>query len=374
MITKSNYFAEVKNIGVSKLTDSLAKTHTFIEKITKNGSNWDISNPVLSEVIKNHFVLINAFEQEQAGDFLKKHVIVAKIDKPVVKRQIISKGANLIKTDMLPNKFKVSKGDTLFDVKKQKNITVTKVSKPSKTSALKDEPLIIDIKYNDGKKAINMPVGERFVEINETAIAQPEPSRKKAIKIKVSKTARKKSKTKRSFVKPEKAPVTVKKYSLELQHIKKYLNMEGKNVKSTSLFRFEEAISKAIKSDDYLTHKTLLTTIHSTISQVCEKLKASKIEYIDNLNLTSEFKIKCKDIIAGAKVRLRTEYLAGFSDTEVYLDVHRKKHVLIDTRTNQRWANEFFKSADEAKEFAKQNKREIVDKREDLGCDSEKKK
>jgi hypothetical protein len=441
MITQSNYFAEMKNMGISKLTPSLAKTHAFIEKITQNGRNWEISNPVLSEVIKNHLILINAFEQQQAGKFLKDHVIVTKVDhaSPKAKAVIIieriktledgfkwaivsrptaeklftkgnieifvldndsehlaeydtdllnpdtelaaeydslakqyniqiqkpqSKVTNFRKTDIVPAKFNVSKGDVLFDNKKQENITVTKVVKPSKNSGLKDEPFLIDLQYKDGKKAINMPIGERFVKVvSEDKIERIKP--KKAIK--------KKFKSRRKFNKPEKAPITVRKFSLELQHIKKYLSMEGKNIKSASLFRFEETIRRAINSDDYLTHKMLLVTIHSSIAAVCENLKESKIEFIDNIKLTPEFKTKCKDIVDSAKVRIRTEYLAGF-DRNVYMDIYRKKYVLIDQRSKLRWANELFKTMEEAKKFAKDNNLEIIDKPENLGCDCEKKK
>ena len=44
----------------------------------------------------------------------------------------------------------------------------------------------------------------------------------------------------------------------------------------------------------------------------------------------------------------------------VYIDIERKKYVLIDTKTNKKWANEFFDTEDEAKYFAEQNGLNIV--------------
>lgn len=58
------------------------------------------------------------------------------------------------------------KGDRVFDTKKNLEATITKVAKPTKGSALENEPFLIDIKYDDGTKSINMPIGERFKAIN----------------------------------------------------------------------------------------------------------------------------------------------------------------------------------------------------------------
>jgi len=55
------------------------------------------------------------------------------------------------------------KGDSIFDNKKQLKGVITKVSKPGKTSALANEPFVIDVKYENGITAINLPVGDRFV-------------------------------------------------------------------------------------------------------------------------------------------------------------------------------------------------------------------
>lgn len=57
---------------------------------------------------------------------------------------------------------KMKKGDLVYDNKREVFATVKRVHKPKKGSALEKEPILIDVKYDDGS-AINMPVGNRFV-------------------------------------------------------------------------------------------------------------------------------------------------------------------------------------------------------------------
>lgn len=148
--------------------------------------------------------------------------------------------------------------------------------------------------------------------------------------------------------------------------------MEGKKVKTRSLVNLSHSINTAISSESYQTHKTLLHEIGSKLSSACEKIKETGQESVD-VNLTPEFKSKCLDIVSQAKVRIRTEYLAGV-DQEVYIDTYRKKYVLVAVQTNQKWANENFNTIEKAEDFAAQNNLKIVDKPEHLGCDCEKKK
>lgn len=51
---------------------------------------------------------------------------------------------------------------------------------------------------------------------------------------------------------------------------------------------------------------------------------------------------------------------------QVYVSKERNKIVLIDVKTNNRWANEFFDKIDEALEFANQNKLQIVSTPENI--------
>jgi DNA repair protein RadC len=69
-------------------------------------------------------------------------------------------------------------GDVLFDSKKGEEVSVTKVSTPAKGSALEKEPYLVDLTYSDGRKAINMPIGDRFkskTQGGQDAIREPSP-------------------------------------------------------------------------------------------------------------------------------------------------------------------------------------------------------
>ena len=59
---------------------------------------------------------------------------------------------------------KPKKGQAVFNPKNNKKGVVTKVHKPKKGSALEGEPYLLDVTYEDGKKAINMP-GNMFSQI-----------------------------------------------------------------------------------------------------------------------------------------------------------------------------------------------------------------
>lgn len=318
-INKSNYFSEINKIGVGNLTPTLAQGHTMIEKITKNGASWDVASSTFESVIENHLKLFNAFADKKGKDFMKSHVIVARPEP--------------LKEASIP----VTKGDTVWDTKLKKTAKVVKVSKPAKDSALKDEPFVMNLEYANGKKSINMAMGERFT-LNLPAEPQtegevnknPGPEKKKTSKSRIQKPIAKEKRIKKSpkvaakkrvSIKEIKPPVTVKKFSLELQHIKRYLNMEGKSVKTSSLERLSSAISKAMTLDSYLTHKTLLSEISRNLIIGVEKLKETGQLTVD-VKLAPEFKSKCKEIVSEAKVRVRTEYLAG---TEEDCDCEKKK-------------------------------------------------
>lgn len=61
------------------------------------------------------------------------------------------------------DKPKPVKGDILTDSKTGKTATVTRVFKPQKGSAQENEPFLVDIQFEDGKKAMNMPMS-RFTQ------------------------------------------------------------------------------------------------------------------------------------------------------------------------------------------------------------------
>lgn len=65
MITTKNYFDKVKTIDLSKLPAELQKSHAFIEKATKNGTNWTLyeKNEAIKKTIDLHFDLVSKLSE-----------------------------------------------------------------------------------------------------------------------------------------------------------------------------------------------------------------------------------------------------------------------------------------------------------------------
>ncbi len=97
--------------------------------------------------------------------------------------------------------------------------------------------------------------------------------------------------------------------------------------------------------------------INSTDETTASDIGAEIVVPVDHLRcMTDPNGVVIKNIRAG-----------GVNETEgrgtCYIDKERGRFVLIDVRTGNKWANEFFKSEDEAKEFAKKNTITIIDKK-----------
>lgn len=139
--------------------------------------------------------------------------------------------------------------------------------------------------------------------------------KRKPVKVAPKKAAPVKKKEKRvtnrlKLVKPPKAPITVKKYSLELQHIKRFAHMHGKDHKLSTLQSFLKTIEKHIKADDYLNHRSMITEIATRLARGLETAKGSTLMAV---TIEPTFREKVKDLIANAKVRMRTEFVAGIN-------------------------------------------------------------
>ncbi|PZR05408.1 MAG: hypothetical protein DI539_25000, partial [Flavobacterium psychrophilum] len=63
MITINNYFIEIEKIGVSRLPDTLRKSHDFVVKSTSNGSTWDTyhTNETIKKVVNLYFEKLNQY-------------------------------------------------------------------------------------------------------------------------------------------------------------------------------------------------------------------------------------------------------------------------------------------------------------------------
>ncbi|KAB2913816.1 MAG: hypothetical protein F9K23_16365 [Bacteroidetes bacterium] len=141
----------------------------------------------------------------------------------------------------------------------------------------------------------------------------PRKTKKVAAKAKKPKKAVKaKVKTKIKVIK-EKAPkalVNVKKYSLELQLIKSFIAMKGKDRKVTSIRNFLKRIESAKTNTNVPPQKSILSTIAQRMKTALAGL-AGNVELIRNINIADDLLKQCKEAVKNAKPRLQVQYLSG---------------------------------------------------------------
>ncbi|MDL5051910.1 hypothetical protein QQ054_38550 [Oscillatoria amoena NRMC-F 0135] len=116
-------------------------------------------------------------------------------------------------------------------------------------------------------------------------------------------------KTKIKVVK-EKALVNVKKYSLELQLIKSFIAMKGKDRKVAAIRNFLKRIESAKSNTNVSSQKSLLIVIAHRMKTALAGL-ADNVEQIRNINIADDLLKKCKEAVKNAKPRLQSAYLSG---------------------------------------------------------------
>lgn len=126
--------------------------------------------------------------------------------------------------------------------------------------------------------------------------------------------------TRLSGLKPERAPVTVKKLSFELQTIKTFVGMQDKKYTLPVLVNKHKALSNHIKAGHVADHKNVIEEVAQKLSKA---KKIAETAEVVTINIDKAFIAKCNAIINGAKVR--TEFLSG-----VNLDVEEHYKELIE--------------------------------------------
>lgn len=147
------------------------------------------------------------------------------------------------------------------------------------------------------KKAAKKPVA-----------AKKRGTAKKAAKKVVRKVARRK--TVRKVANKEKAPVTVKKLSAELQLIKNFAAWHGKSRKVSTVKAFLKRLESVKKNANVSSQKSLLGLIAGKIKSGLANL-SKDAETIGKVTLTADILDKCKAAVKNAKPRLQVQYLSG---------------------------------------------------------------
>ncbi len=131
------------------------------------------------------------------------------------------------------------------------------------------------------------------------------PKKKKPIKAK--KAIKRKATPK---PKEEKAPVTVKKLSAELNLIRTFAGWHGKPRKVTAVKSYLKRLETVKKGTNVPSHKSLLNQIASKIKLGLASIEKG-VEQFGKVNITADLLTKCKAAVKNAKPRLQVQYLSG---------------------------------------------------------------
>lgn len=108
----------------------------------------------------------------------------------------------------------------------------------------------------------------------------------------------------------EKAPVRVKKLSLELQLIKSFLAMNGKSRKVITVRNFLSKIEQANRNTNVPSQKSILTLVAKRMKEGLAKLD-KQVDILQNIQIEQDLLKRCKEAIKNAKPRLEVQYLSG---------------------------------------------------------------
>lgn len=100
MITNTNYFAEAKKIGIENLPDTFKKSHELVNKVTQNGSTWEMynANATIKKTIDLYFDKLTEFAKDKPMPSFKE-IKKAMPDRVVVVRTSHGKSE---KTELKP--------------------------------------------------------------------------------------------------------------------------------------------------------------------------------------------------------------------------------------------------------------------------------
>ncbi len=118
-----------------------------------------------------------------------------------------------------------------------------------------------------------------------------------------------------------KFPVTVKRFSQELQLIKRFANLDGKQKTVSSLRSFQKSLSKTLKQQP--DRKPILSDMFNRLKETLHKAESNSITHI-NVNLEKAFKEKLAKSIKSAKPKVKLEYLAGVEKKSPYVSMPKE--------------------------------------------------
>jgi len=248
MMNLTTYQSLIEKVGVNNLDEANRDTYNIVKEGSDNFSDPALWNEMLIDAdIKDAYELHTKTLQQLAKEHPKADMKVSPKDEPKKSE---------------PSKKKV----------KAKAVKV----KP------KEEPRKAEVKQTPSKKA-----------------------RKKK--------AKRKAKVKKIKVQKVKAvqvkyPVTVKKFSKELQLIRRFANMDKKEKSLKSLQSFHHILSGMLSTDP--DRKPILNEVFSRLTSLVEQAQAGAATHV-KVKLEKSFKSDLISNIKSAQPKMKVEYLAG---------------------------------------------------------------
>lgn len=327
-ITASNYFAEADKF-ISKLPAAAKEAHELVSSMKKDG----IADPFNTGDADIDGMAQSLLEQANKilGTSASNSAAVAKSAKSAKKpgkKKITAKFIR--KDDWGRGIYKGSDGEMYVDVEGEahdmtdsgepntpvRNVTLLfpKVKPATKKSPLQRKPAKSEGGRGMKKAAAKAKPAKKAKKTVRKSV------RKKTVPAKAAKkhTQKAAARAVKQAVKAErsKAPVTVKKLSLELQTIKSFLGMAGKSYKAKAIVAKHTALGNHLKAGHITDHKTTIETIHRNYGKMVAAITEHGL-LTCKVNITPGTQKEYKALIADAKVRVRTEFLSGAGDNRI---------------------------------------------------------
>ncbi len=255
MITANNYFDEVKPI-VGKLPASVKEAHNLVVAMKKDGID-DPFHTGDSDIDSMGELLL-----EKANEILSSSS--TKTEKP--------------KAESNEQKPKTTKT-------KIKKVPAPAKEKPKKTNTSRKK---VQAAAKKGKRVAQKPTKKM----------------RKAVSRKIKQVV--KSVRKADATKPA---ITKKIYSKELELVKAFIAIKGKEISIASIHTKRNAVYNALKNEKVNQHQAILENILRRYDKVLKAIKDG-VTHLKG-NIETGFYNTCKNLITNAKIKVRTDVLAG---------------------------------------------------------------
>lgn len=145
------------------------------------------------------------------------------------------------------------------------------------------------------------------------------PTKTKAVSTKSQKAVKqvaKKAATKKPAARSQKpaakatAPIVRNIKSIEIQHITRYLNLDGKNKTAKAVLNLAKEVKSSVAAKEYIQHTSILEEIHSKLTKAYNAITKAGVHTVDFI-IDKDFKAKLTAILKNVKVRVQTNVLAG---------------------------------------------------------------